>query len=65
MKTLDALDYACKDAATEWDETDEPVINQEKAEELYEFCSKWFRYGEQVTLEVDTEAGTISVLPAN
>jgi len=29
-----------------------------------EFAGKWVRYGEYVTIEFDTEAGTATVLPA-
>ena len=63
MKTPDAMEYACEEAATSWNEV-EGVIDRDQAEDLMELCSKWFKYRECITLEVDTEAQTIRVLPA-
>jgi len=31
--------------------------------EIHKACDKWVRYGEYLTVEVDTEAGTATVLP--
>lgn len=42
-----------EDPTTAWREA--------KAEELKEFVSKWVRYGENVTIEFDTEKGTATV----
>jgi demethoxyubiquinone hydroxylase (CLK1/Coq7/Cat5 family) len=38
------------------------VIRTEKTGEL---CAKWFRYGEYVTIEIDTEAKTAIVCEAS
>jgi ABC-type amino acid transport substrate-binding protein len=52
MKCPDALDQAINDA------TD---TMQEWAE-IKKLCEKWFKWGEYVTLEIDTDAGTCIVL---
>jgi len=52
FKTPDALDYALDG------------VPEEEREAVEEKCAKWFRYGECVTIEVDTDAGTAVVLPA-
>jgi hypothetical protein len=31
---------------------------------VQELCSTWFSYGEYLTVEIDTEAKTCTVLPA-
>jgi len=33
-------------------------------ESMSESCSKWIKYGEYVTIEIDTDAGTAVVLPS-
>ncbi|NJN96358.1 MAG: hypothetical protein HC875_20700 [Anaerolineales bacterium] len=37
-------------------------IKELRNEKAYEICSKWFKYGEYLNIEVDTEEGTIRVL---
>lgn len=39
-------------------------IKEQRLEEYKELCGKWFKWGEYLTVEVDTEAGTIKVLEA-
>ncbi len=51
MKTPDCLDYAIQEATQDENE-------QRKIREL---CSKWFEYGECVTLIVDTDKNTCRV----
>lgn len=75
MKTPDALNYAMKEAYPttipnyetdefdpmdpESDKYNEAMDNRDNFKEL---CQKWFEYGEYVTLEIDTEAGTCVVV---
>lgn len=61
MKCPDAFDIAAKYAILD----DNPGISDidlaEQTSATKDVCAKWFRYGEQVTLEIDTEAGTCIV----
>lgn len=50
----------------------ENINNEEKAEiavtraEKYsELCSKWFKYGEYLTVEIDTDLKTATIKPVN
>jgi len=67
MKTPDAVDYAIRDAlpAPE-DESDEEAYWNHEAEweQVTELCSKWFKHGEAVSIEIDTEAKTATVIEA-
>lgn len=47
------------------DEDERESLIQSKADKLTAAARKWFRYGECVTIEIDTEAGTATVIPAN
>ena len=38
-------------------------LKDKRAEELTKFAGKWMKYGEYVTVEFDTEAGTATVVP--
>lgn len=38
-------------------------IRESQRECLKRYCSRWFEYGEYLTVEVDTEAGTCTVVP--
>lgn len=51
MKTPDCLDNAIQEATQDEDE-------QRKIKEL---CSRWFVYGEQIALEIDTNKQTCIV----
>lgn len=62
MKTPDAVNLACEQATTSYTDDDEKVVDEDKIEELEELCSKWFKYGECVNIEIDTETGTAKVL---
>lgn len=61
MKTPDALDYALKDAFSDYPI---PEDGEDMEYEAREKLAKWFRYGECLTVEFDTEAMTATVLPA-
>ena len=61
MKNPDALDYAIAIAI---DGLGDLSLGEreEKHDELYEQLSKWFKYGEYLTVEIDTEADTATVM---
>lgn len=69
MKDPDTLDDAIRDAVDrsfdgmgtlEDEEVDAlAAVRKRKAKDV---CSRWFRYGEYLTVEIDTEAGTCSVV---
>lgn len=69
MKNPDALGEAINDAVTA-ELAKMPGLHDDEAEELAdtrrrkvsEMCGKWFQYGEYLTVEIDTEAGTCVVL---
>lgn len=62
LKTPDALDLAVKDAL----QSNEPTLASyelnDAARAIKEACAAWFRCGEMVTLEIDTDAGTCIAL---
>lgn len=74
MKTPDAVDHAVNEAVGQsypnYDDEGELIVLSEEQqcekedlkEELKSVCSEWFRYGEAVTLEIDTDVGVASVL---
>lgn len=71
MKTPDCVDYAVKEAIKQERDEFESEADKESFDEetdggagAREVCKKWFRYGECVTLEVDTDAKTCTVLEA-
>ena len=39
-------------------------LEEKRAEALTRVAGKWLKYGEYVTVEFDTEAGTATVVPA-
>lgn len=43
-------------------EEEKPYILLDMSEELKKFLGKWLKYGECVTIEFDTEAGTAKVV---
>ena len=55
FKSPETVDYAVSQNTT----------NKYEAEELREKLSKFVKYGEYVTIEVDTEEGTAKVVPAH
>lgn len=60
MKTLDCIDNSLDTLGLE-----ELGLDEDKREEFKDLCGKWFKYGEYVVLEIDTEAKTCVVLEAN
>ncbi len=69
MKDPDTLWDAVRDAVDE--EIDKLGLEEDEATELKEIraqkvrdkCGRWFRYGEYLDVEIDTDAGTCTVLP--
>ena len=60
----DAVQDAMKDLKIDGVSEDEMVELREKREEqTRDLCDKWFEYGEYLTVEVDTEAKTCTVIP--
>ncbi len=70
MKCPDALDEAINDVvnkdvvALPISPKEQLLIAESRSEELREFCiANWFRHGEYLDVEIDTDAGTCTVLP--
>lgn len=59
MKTPEALDYALEDAFAD---NPLPEEREDMKREAREKLAKWFKYGEYLTIEFDTEAVTATVL---
>lgn len=64
MKTPDALSEAvCEAVGPAEVDLDDDQTNYDLIETITDMAKKkWFRYGECVTLEIDTDAGTCVVL---
>jgi hypothetical protein len=60
--SIDALDEMESVAGLEPDEIE--AVQEARKEKAREITSKWFEYGEYLTVEIDTEAKTCTVLPA-
>jgi hypothetical protein len=65
FKTPDALHDAVKDALGDEDEDDDEDESEDgpTAKSLISFAERWVRWGEYVTVEFDTVAGTATVVP--
>ena len=63
MKTPDAAEHACRQAATTFDENDNEIFNEELFEQYMISCRRWLRYGEYMDVEVDLEAGNARIIP--
>ena len=68
MKSPDALSDAIYDAVERKrmiavnDGTTDDFDAEYEREELYEELSKWFKYGEYLTVEIDTDTGVAEVV---
>ena len=61
----DSLDEAAREAAalvTGIDEDERKAMAESKRDKFYNLMGKWFRYGEYLDVEIDTDAGTCTVL---
>lgn len=64
----DAIDEAVKYDVLEVEglaDEEREVVEEERGRKVRELCNKWFKYSEYLTVEIDTEAGTCTVLPAS
>lgn len=68
MKDPDTLHDAISDAVTEdlkqvdgLDDADREALFHTRREAASKVASKWFRYGEYLTVEIDTDAKTATV----
>lgn len=61
----DALNKAAEDIVANNGVLDDDIPDavEKEYEQLDELCSKWFTYSEYVTIEIDTEAKTATVVP--
>jgi len=70
MKDLDGYYESVSEAIREslrgsgLDEDEMDLVEDKRREKISEKLSKWFRYGELLTVEVDLEEGTIKVVDA-
>ncbi len=68
MKDTDVLQDAIEDAVKEdvaklnLSVAEAAVVEELRSEDAAEIASKWFEYGEYLTVEIDTNAETIRVL---
>ena len=53
LKTPDAVENAIED-----------IMDLDEREKARELCSKWFRWGECVSIGIDTKEGTATVIEA-
>jgi hypothetical protein len=69
MKDPDCLHNALRDAVAEdmggakLDEDEADAVFQLRVEKAQKACARWFRWGEYLTVEIDTDAGTATVIP--
>lgn len=71
MKSPDCVHDAVTDAVTAgvyaidgMSDSEQSELIESRAEDQKEKLKKWFKYGEYLTGECDTETGTATVLPA-
>ena len=69
LKDPDGVYESLKDATEEsargntfFDKAETDAFLEERRERIGALCSKWVEYGEYVTIEIDTDAGTARVL---
>lgn len=71
MKDPDTLHDACREAAEKslgeaaLDDDEREVLIEKRQEKYAEIAAKWFEYGEYVTIEIDTNAKTATVVERN
>jgi hypothetical protein len=70
MKDPDTLHDAICEAVNEelhaqniTDKDEFKALGGLRHERIGKVCSKWFQYGEYLTVEIDTDAGTCTVVP--
>lgn len=70
MKDPDTLNDAIGDAVREevekigaLDKDEQEAVIIERGDKVRKVCAKWFEYSEYLRVEIDTDAGTCTVLP--
>lgn len=68
MKDPDTLHDAIADAVhadTESisDEEERTAVKEVRSDKVRAVCRQWFKWGEYLTVEIDTDAGTCTVVP--
>lgn len=69
MKDPDVLDDAITEAVANGmgeaprDEDEREALAEVRREKARKLAAKWFEYGEYLTVEIDTDAGTCVVVP--
>ena len=58
----DAVNETVKDMTGDAEERE--AVAEMRAEKVRELCSKWFRHGEYLEVEIDTDAKTCTVVEA-
>lgn len=69
MKDPDTLHDAITDAIKDLkfpdlSDDEAELVRDKRNEEVGSLCSKWFKYGEYLCVEIDTEAETCTVVEA-
>lgn len=59
----DAINEALDEDLKGFDEDEANAIREIRHEKLAEMASKWFEYGEYLTVEIDTDEQSIRVVP--
>lgn len=59
LKTPDVLEDSINEAINNLPDPDQ---DQESKDEILKKCGQWFEYGECLTVEIDTEKNTCTVL---
>jgi hypothetical protein len=67
MKDPDTLHDAVVDAVrdiplNDLDAEEAEFVREKRAEKIEDLCGRWFEYGEYLTVEIDTKAGTAIVI---
>lgn len=61
----DCMRNAAKESLPEGlSDSEQALLFDERESEIHRICAQWFRYGEYLSVEIDSEAGTCTVLPS-
>ena len=47
------------------DDAETQLLREHRNESIYDLCKKWFKYGEYLQVEIDTEKKTCTVIENN
>lgn len=70
FKDPDALQDCINDAVQDLEvegitESELEAVREKRGEKIKDLCQRWFKWGEYLTVEIDTETETIAVVPNN